>query len=133
VAMHRVSGGAEGEEVHLPSRTDVREKTLQTKIIKLLRSRGAWVMNVHGSPSQATGIPDLLVCYKGVFLAIEVKRPDRRSIEPTPLQAHNIAAIKKAGGQAYICWSTDQIEPILKRIDNQYAAGIWPWQKKEVS
>ena len=53
----------------------VKESVIQSQIIKHLRGMGAWVFNVHGSPLQQVGVPDLLVGYKGRFFAMEVKRP----------------------------------------------------------
>lgn len=48
---------------------------------------------------QRSGIPDLLICLKGEFIAIELKNENGK---PTALQLHNIEQIKKSGGQAYI-------------------------------
>ena len=53
----------------------VKESVIQSQIIKHLRGMGAWVFNVHGSPLQQVGVPDLLVGYQGRFFAMEVKSP----------------------------------------------------------
>lgn len=49
-------------------------------------------INVHG-------IPDLLLCLKGRFVAIELKNEDGK---PSALQLYNIERIKESGGEAFI-------------------------------
>ena len=53
---------------------------------------GTEVINVHG-------IPDLIICLKGKFVAIELKNEDGK---PSALQLYNIKQIKQSGGQAFI-------------------------------
>jgi len=78
----------------------VLESVLTKKILKALESEvGGWWMKVHGGPYQAAGVPDLLGCVNGKFIALEVKRPgNRRGL--TPLQAEVISQIKENGGVA---------------------------------
>lgn len=47
----------------------------------------------------AHGIPDLILCLKGKFIAIELKKEDGK---PSELQLYNIEKIKQSGGQAFI-------------------------------
>lgn len=53
---------------------------------------GTEVINVHG-------IPDLIICLKGKFIAIELKNEDGK---PSALQLYNVKQIKQSGGQAFI-------------------------------
>lgn len=46
-----------------------------------------------------SGIPDIIACHKGRFLAIECKAGYNKT---TPLQEREIAAINKAGGAAMV-------------------------------
>ena len=55
-----------------------RESIIVRNIMNELRSRGAWVFKVHGSPYQTVGVPDLLVSYQGRFYAMEVKQPGKK-------------------------------------------------------
>ena len=75
----------------------VKESVIQQQIIKHLRSMGAWVFNVHGSPYQQAGVPDLLVGYQGRFYALEVKRPGGVL---TPIQTKVIGEIRASGSVA---------------------------------
>jgi len=73
------------------------EAIIQRQIIKHLRGMGAWVFNVHGSPYQQVGVPDLLVGYQGRFYAMEVKQPGKYL---SPVQAKTIEAIRDSGAAA---------------------------------
>ena len=74
-----------------------RESIIVRNIMNELRSRGAWVFKVHGSPYQTVGVPDLLVSYQGRFYAMEVKQPGK----PLSLiQAKTIEDIRATGAVA---------------------------------
>lgn len=45
------------------------------------------------------GIPDVIACYRGVFIAIECKAGKNR---PTELQQKNLDEISKSGGYALV-------------------------------
>ena len=87
------------------------EKAIQSDIIKHLRGMGAWVFNVHGSPYQQVGTPDLLVGYKGRFYAMEVKRPGGVL---TPVQAKVIEEIKASGS---VAGRVESIEEAMKLLE----------------
>lgn len=94
------------------------ESKLQDKIQKFLKSKGAWVVKFHGSPYTKKGTPDLLVCYKGRFIALEVKLPGKEN-NTTELQMYQIGKIREAGGLAVVVSSVEHVEKLLKFIDNQ--------------
>lgn len=81
------------------------EKTFENKLKKYLKSKGAWLVKYWGGGvyTQA-GVPDLLVCYKGLFIAIEVKAETGHASE---LQLKTIEQIKKAGGIAFVLFPHD--------------------------
>ncbi len=91
------------------------EKKILAKIVKhlcLLRDGGEpiWWFKVHGGPMMPAGIPDLIICYHGQFVGIEVKRPGQRR---TKLQLHVAAQIWKAKGIAGIARSVEDVSAIL--------------------
>ena len=90
------------------------EQSIQSKIIKLLKSEGAYVVKVQSGTR--SGIPDLIACYKGLFLGLEVKKPETKE-EASKLQELNIKWIKEAGGIATVVWTTDMVNKILKDCD----------------
>lgn len=90
------------------------EYRIVQKIKKLIRSRGGWVVKVHGGPYQDKGTPDLLACYKGFFIAIEVKTPRGA---PGPEQEQAQKEIITAGGRALITHQVREVADVLNAID----------------
>ena len=88
------------------------EKKVENKIKKWLKDKGYWYFKVHGSIYQPSGIPDILACINGKFVAIEVKRSEGGII--SPLQKAQIEMIKKNGGIAGVANSMDEFLEILK-------------------
>ena len=86
------------------------ETRLKAAITRALRERGAWVYKVHGGPLGSAGVPDLLVCYKGRFVAVEVKIPSGRV---SPRQRLVIREIVAAGGEAIVAWSVAEALAII--------------------
>ena len=56
------------------------EKSVEDEIKEYITNCGGLCYKIHGGDLyQETGIPDLLVCWKGLFFGIEVKDPHRRT------------------------------------------------------
>ena len=71
---------------------------------------------VYGNAYQRKGLPDIIGCYHGSFVAIEVKMPGGKLTE---LQADALDQIKKHGGIAIVATSPDEaIRGIYKGIKN---------------
>jgi len=87
------------------------EKDIQSKIKRFLEKKGAYTIKYHGGIYSQAGTPDLLVCYNGKFIGIEVKNEHGKV---TPLQNDNLKAIKKAGGIAIVARSVRDVERIIK-------------------
>lgn len=60
---------------------------------------------------QKAGVPDFILCVCGAFVAIELKAPGGKT---TPLQAHTIEQIQKAGGRAVVCDSLDAVKSVVE-------------------
>ena len=90
------------------------ESAIQRKIRLLLESLGATVFKQQAGIYSTTGTPDLVACYRGRFVAIEVKQPGE---EPRKIQLHRQAQIRKSGGICEVCDSVEQVERILRAID----------------
>lgn len=74
----------------------MKESKFQSECIKLLRRKGAYVENISGgSIYQASGISDLVGCYKGIYLGLELKTGD---YTPTELQKSKLNNVMQAGG-----------------------------------
>jgi len=72
------------------------ESQLQTSLLKHLRKVG-WFYKA--SDRFRAGIPDIIGCYKGRFVALELKVEPNK---PTPLQEYELKAIYREGGSAQV-------------------------------
>lgn len=83
----------------------MKESSLQAKIVRELTQRGAYVTKAHAVGFGLSGVPDLLVCYGGSFIALEVKGERRGSL--TKMQRYQMERIRAAGGIAEVVRSVD--------------------------
>jgi len=93
----------------------MKEKTLQAKIIKYMRSEGAWIVKYPGGAYAEVGVPDLVGCFKGRFFAFEVKVGNNYASE---MQKHQIGLIQSSGGYAFIVYSMKKVMEIVKGWKN---------------
>ena len=77
------------------------EKNFENKIKKFIEDRGGWQVKFFANQMTRSGIPDLLCCIDGYFVAIEVKAQHGK---PSELQIHHCNKIRKAGGFAFIVY-----------------------------
>ena len=96
-----------------------KESRVVRSIVDHLRSKGCYAEKMHGDQSQSA-VLDILCCYKGVFVMLEVKRD--ASIPATPRQNYIIDKIRKSGGIAHKVSSKEEVAEILERIETQIAA-----------
>lgn len=87
------------------------EKVIVDRIKKALTEKGAYVIKTHGSLHSA-GLPDIVCCYEGRFIGIEVKRPETRHTV-TERQQRNLDMIVDAGGGAGVATSVEEALAIL--------------------
>ena len=90
------------------------EGAVKAAVKKLLKARGVWHFMPVSNGMGTMGIPDVICCHQGRFLAIECKAPGKRR-NTTPLQDHQIMSIHKAGGAALVCDDVRQVEEWLDR------------------
>lgn len=75
------------------------EGKVKAKCVDVLKKYGAYYFFPAQNGYGRAGIPDIVACYKGHFLAIECKAGFNK---PTALQEREMAAIQKAGGSAMV-------------------------------
>jgi len=63
-----------------------------------------WYFKSHGEPMQVRGVPDILMCYYGIFVAMEFKIMRNGTISYSPLQEYTIELIGKSNGIALTVW-----------------------------
>lgn len=83
------------------------ETRLQVKIRKALEKKypGSFWFKVHGGPYQRMGIPDLLGCIDGYYIALEVKT---KKGKPSDIQIETIKLIITAGGFSCVVRSPEE-------------------------
>lgn len=79
-----------------------QEKHFENKIKGFLKEQGSWFIKYWaGSQFTKNGIPDILSCIDGHFVAIEVKAQNGK---PSELQLYTINKIREAGGFAFVLY-----------------------------
>jgi len=75
------------------------EGIVKAKIIKILKAYGVYYFMPAGTGRGRSGIPDIICCVKGKFIAIEVKSATGKLTE---LQKYELEKITEAGGVALV-------------------------------
>jgi len=93
------------------------EKKVKDAVVKILKQYGVYYFFPATHGYGRSGIPDIICCCKGKFLAIECKAGENRTTE---LQDREIVAIHKAGGVALVVWenSVELVEGWIKLLQN---------------
>ena len=71
------------------------EKKVKAKVVEILKAHGVYYFFPATFGMGRSGVPDIICCYKGRFLAIECKAGAGKT---TALQDRELDLIKKAGG-----------------------------------
>ena len=98
--------------------TQMNEAALIQKIRKYLATvPECFFWKEHGGQYGTAGIPDIIVCHKGRFIALEAK-VGRNT--PTKLQAATIDQIRKAGGTAVVVYSVEDVQAVISKKEALY-------------
>ncbi|UZQ49906.1 VRR-NUC domain-containing protein [Clostridium kluyveri] len=93
----------------------VKEKNITNKILKYLKSLdNCFCFKEHGGRYGTSGIPDIICCFNGRFIAFEVKTEKGRL---TKLQEITIQRIKEAKGKAFKVTSLEEVKNILENLE----------------
>lgn len=108
-----------------------QEKQFETKIRNFLHSQGiydagyplqkmtvptnGWYFKMWGGGMSKSGIPDLICCINGIFVAIEVKASNGR---PSELQKLNVGRINLSRGIAVFAYPEgfEQLKKLIKGV-----------------
>lgn len=92
------------------------ERDIVASILRFLKETPccfAW--KTHGGMYGTAGIPDVIACFHGRFVAFEVKTPTSKL---TKLQEITIQKIKNAKGQAFKVTSAAEVAAMLKKLED---------------
>lgn len=89
------------------------EKTFENKVKKYIEAHDGWQVKFFANRMTKNGIPDVLACINGYFVAVEVKAENGK---PSELQKYTVRKINEVGGCAMILYP-DQYEKFKKLIN----------------
>jgi Holliday junction resolvase len=94
------------------------EKRVKEKIVKVLKEEGVYYFFPATHGFGRSGVPDIICCVNGYFLAIEVKAGTNK---PTALQVREIEAIRRCNGVAVVAndenW--DMVRGLVHKMKEQ--------------
>lgn len=90
------------------------ETKLVEKIIDRLKAEGGFWVKIHGGPMQQTGIPDIVGCYKGKFIGMEVKIPGNKL---SALQTVVLKELEEAGAKCGVAYSIEEALKIRDKME----------------
>lgn len=91
------------------------EKDIVAAILRLLKKTpNCFCWKEHGGMYGTAGIPDIIACINGRFVAFEVKTETGKL---TKLQEITIQKIRDANGQAFKVTSAAEVAAILKELE----------------
>lgn len=91
-----------------------RDIVIDIKIYLASLGSDVFFWKEHGGPYGTSGIPDIICCYKGRFLGLEVKLPSGKL---TALQKRALDRINAAGGIARRVESVDDVKAVIAQAD----------------
>ena len=91
------------------------EKAVKAKVKAVLESEGVYYFMPPANGFGRSGIPDIVACVNGLFLAIECKAGGNK---PTALQIREIEAIRRNDGVAVVVDETnwDMVRELVRRL-----------------
>jgi len=99
--------------------TTTPESKVKAKVKRILEERGVYHFSPASNGYGRAGIPDIIVCHCGYFLAIECKAGKGRT---TLLQERELARIRKSRGVALVINETNYHDLVihLTWMEKQY-------------
>jgi hypothetical protein len=91
------------------------EARLGRAIQTACKARGAFAFKIHGGPTMMAGLPDQIMCYRGQFVAMEVKMPEGKV---SKIQERRLREIRDAAGYAFVVRSVADAMDALDDVDN---------------
>ena len=87
------------------------ESEITREIRQYLKIRGIWHYKQWQGLGSLPGVSDIIGCFKGRYLAIEVKRPGQK---PTERQQSFLDRVNDEGGLSFVASS---VEDVIKNLE----------------
>lgn len=89
------------------------EKDLQKKILRFLKDRGIYSLNLFGDGWSAKGKPDVIICLNGKFVAFELKVGKNGLSEDQKIHKNRI---ERSGGKHYAPYTFEEFLKIYEEL-----------------
>lgn len=90
------------------------EDKVQKDILAYLKKNRVFHFRFQAQ-SNLNGVPDIICCYKGLFIGLELKR--EKGGKASGLQERKIEAINNAGGIGLVVRSVEEVETLFGLIN----------------
>jgi Holliday junction resolvase len=92
------------------------EAKVKKKVVDVIKKYGAYYFFPATGGYGRSGVPDVVCCYRGMFVAIECKAGSNK---PTPLQEAEMQKIRQAQGFVLVVNETNitEVAVVFDRID----------------
>ena len=77
------------------------ESKISRAILTALRLEKVFCFKVHGGPTMMAGLPDIIACVDGQFLALETKTPEKRK-NTSAIQRHVHGLMRQSGARVEV-------------------------------
>lgn len=94
------------------------EKVIKDKVVSILKAEGIYYFMPPANGFGRSGVPDIVACVNGWFLAIECKANGGKT---TALQVREIEAIRRSNGVAVVIDETnyDMLPALIKKLKGE--------------
>lgn len=99
------------------------EQKLKKAIKTYLDSVNAYYAVVQGGPFSPPGAPDIIACYKSLFIGIEAKSPTGGRV--SEIQKFTHKKIIDSQGIIIIARSVEDVKEVIESIDRARAMAVW--------
>ena len=94
------------------------ESEFQKEVLTYLKAHKIW--HYRTQMGTQSGLPDIIACVHGLFVGLELKRPDGKG-KLTLQQEKVIKDIKATGGFAWSISDMEQLKALLDFIEEQWS------------
>lgn len=98
------------------------ESKIQKEILAYLRKNKVFHIRFQAQ-SNINGVPDIICCYKGLFIGLELKQENGRA---TDLQKKKLETINNSGGIGVIIKSLEEVITLFDLIDSYGYFAVGP-------
>lgn len=92
------------------------EKKLQDKVVRYLRERGIYYLNLYGDGFSGKGKPDIIACINGRFIAFELKVGSNGMQDDQKI--HKLR-IERSNGLHYSPYTLEEFISIVEALTNE--------------